>query len=192
MIHVPSRLEIERAVSRPIDAAKIPELHPSIRWRCLKHLEEARAAKVPFIIVCGYRSPEDQLIEYGKGRKIVGAYPHEWEPAFLDGRGIVTHALPWDSWHQYRLAYDVALLLPDGKHVHWNEVADLDKDGHRDWLEVVEIGESLGLEAGYRWPGKKHDGAHFDFRPGLSLGDAWLMCKDGGRIPDQYFETMVG
>jgi hypothetical protein len=191
MIRIPTRLEIEKAVSRPIDAAKIPELHPSFQWRWLRASEEAKASKVPFIMTCGHRPPEEQLIDYGKGRKIVGTDPRKWEKAFLDGRGIVTWALPWDSWHQYRLAGDVALLLPDGKHVHWNEVADLDKDGQADWVEVVEIMESVGFTAGYRWPSKKHDGAHFEFHPGLSLGDAWLMCKDGGRIPDQYFEMIA-
>ena len=191
MVHIPTRLEIEKAVSRPIDAAKIPELHPSLRWRCVEHLNEARAAKVPFVIVQGNRSAEGQKIEYAKGRRVVGTDPAKWEPIFQNERGIVTHALPWQSWHQYGLAYDVALLLSDGTHVHWNEVVDLDKDGQRDWVEVIEIGESLGLEAGYRWPGKKHDGAHFDFRPNLSIAEAWTLCMGDRKIPDGYFEAIA-
>jgi peptidoglycan L-alanyl-D-glutamate endopeptidase CwlK len=190
VIHVPRVAEIERAVSRPIDVPRVLSLHPSARARCVEHLEEARAAKVPFIIACAYRSPADQGFEYGKGRKAVGPDPAFWKPMRADGRGIVTHALPWHSWHQYRLAYDVALLAPNGRTVHWSEVADLDDDGRADWLEVVEIAESLELTAGYRWPSRKHDGPHFEFHPGLTI-DVARECFTWNTLPDDRFEKVA-
>jgi hypothetical protein len=191
MIHIPTEEEIAEAVSRPADVARILELHPSVRARATEHLEESRTSQVPFIIVCGYRSPSGQRMEYAKGRRIIGSDPRAWPLMSPDGRGVVTRALPWRSWHQYRLAYDIALLKPDGKAVHWNEVADLDEDGVADWLEVVRIGESLELSAGYRWPSRKHDGAHFEFHPGLELNEAWGMCVTGKSIPDDHFEKVA-
>jgi hypothetical protein len=190
VIHIPRVAEIERAVSRHIDVPRVLSLHPSVRARCVEHLEEARAAKVPFIIACAYRSPEEQVLEYAKGRKALGVDPSTWVPMRPDGRGIVTHALPWRSWHQYRLAYDVALLMPTGKMVHWSEVADLDEDGRADWLEVVEIGESLEMEAGYRWPSRKHDGPHFEFHPGLTLDVAQQRFM-WNTLPDDRFERIA-
>jgi len=191
MIHIPTEEEIAAACSRPADVGRVLELHPSVRARATEHLEESRSAHVPFIIVCGYRSSAGQRVEYAKGRRVIGSDLHVWPLLFPDGRGVVTHALPWQSWHQYRLAYDVALLKPDGKAVHWNEVADLDEDGVADWLEVVRIGESLELAAGYRWSSRKHDGAHFEFHPGLELNEAWGMCVTGKAIPDDHFEKVA-
>lgn len=183
MIHVPTQEEIERACIREIDVPKVLGLHPSIRARCVEHMEESRAAGVPFVVVFGFRSAKEQAALYAMGRDADGND--------VPGARRVTWAKPWKSWHQYALAYDVALLRPDLKTVSWDEHADLDADGEADWLEVVEIGESLGLEAGFRWSSKKHDGGHFQFRPGLDLTAAWGLCVTGKPIPDDYFEKVA-
>lgn len=57
---------------------------------------------------------------------------------------IVTNARGGDSFHNYGLAIDFALLLPDGRNVSWDMNRDGDGDKVADWQEVVQEGRSWG------------------------------------------------
>ncbi len=184
MLRLVTREEIAGAGFRPGDVDKVLGLQASIRYRCVDLHRLAGYAKVPFVVVYGFRSFADQRKLYLNGRDPVTL--EEVEPKL-----VVTHARPGLSWHQYRLAFDVALLKPDGRSVHWNVGADYDRDGHPDWTEVGEAGESLGLTWGGRWLGRKVDCAHFEFHPGLSIERAWALTVGVKSIPDDFFEKVA-
>lgn len=97
----------------------------------------------PMIVVQTYRSFEEQEALYAKGR---------WRPG-----PKVTNARAGDSFHNYRMAFDVCFLLPDGR-LTWNGP----------WEQVGLAGEELGLT----WGGRFHnfpDRPHFQYSDGLSL-----------------------
>ena len=87
---------------------------------------------------------------------------------FAQGRTVpgtrVTNAMPGESWHNWRVAFDV-VPLRFGKPV-WGCAG---KDGEL-WERVGEIGEASGLEWAGRWKTFR-EMAHFQFTGGLSLAD---------------------
>jgi peptidoglycan L-alanyl-D-glutamate endopeptidase CwlK len=74
----------------------------------------------------------------------------------------VTEAIGGRSWHNFRLAYDIAIFDARGRYV---------EDGS-DWRyqRAGEIGERVGLEWGGRW--SKPDASHFQVTNGRSISDA--------------------
>ncbi len=73
----------------------------------------------------------------------------------------MTKAPPGSSWHEFGLAFDVAVLV-DGK-ATWPNDRGL-------WEEIGELGEALGLEWGGRFK-TILDLPHFQRRGGLTLAD---------------------
>lgn len=124
-------------VSAPIDS-----LDPSIRVLADELLRRSPDA---LVITDGFRSRDEQDRLYKQGRETPGP--------------IVTNAKPGYSWHNYGLAFDVA-LLKDGKRT-WPEDRSL-------WERVGALGTSLGL----KWGGSFGDLPHFEYHPGLSFEDA--------------------
>lgn len=116
------------------NTAKINELQESVRPLALNLLRLAADQGIQLKVVSAYRSPEEQQ-------------------ALKDsGRGV-TNAGSLLSYHNHRLAFDVApveyLSLPD-----WNPTGPL-------WAKIGAIGRSQGLEWGGDWPDKKKDLPHF-------------------------------
>ena len=74
--------------------------------------------------------------------------------------GIVTKAKGGQSIHNYGLAIDI-LLIVDNKTASWDTVADFDKDGKSDWMEVVKIFKEAGWNWGGDWKSFK-DLPHFE------------------------------
>ena len=97
----------------------------------------------------GYRSPERQQELYDQGRATRGK--------------IVTHAKPFQSWHQFGLAADIAYRTPDGK---WTW------DG--DFIRLAPIFQSHGLE----WYGPG-DAGHYEC-PASSLAAAKTLLDSVG------------
>lgn len=102
----------------------------------------------------------DQEKLYAIGRTIKGA--------------IVTNARGGDSYHNYRLAIDVCLIL-DGKEASWDTKTDFDKDGISDWAEIVAIFKRYGWEWGGDWHFK--DMPHFQKTLGLSIQQLKAIAK---------------
>lgn len=101
-------------------------------------INQARSEGIPVVMVNAYRTAEQQLALYRKGRTTPGA--------------IVTDTLL--SYHQYRRAFDLAIL--DANHQpSWDR--SLEPYYHR----VGLIGESIG----WRWGGrfKLADLGHFEY-----------------------------
>lgn len=67
------------------------------------------------------------------------------------------------SLHLDGLALDFAILKP-GRLPSWDKVVDIDQDDVPDYEEVGIIAESLGLIWGGRWPIRKRDYPHIQFK----------------------------
>lgn len=137
----------ENAPGVALSRATIARLDPAVRPLAIKLLNDAYAKGIPLMVASGYRSSalQDQL--YAQGRTAPGPK--------------VTGVKGGYSWHNYGLAFDVA-VLKDGKPTWPNDVAL--------WKRIAAIGTKLGLRAGANWP--KPDYPHFEYHPGLTIQDA--------------------
>lgn len=132
----------------------INELDPSLRPKAVALLYAANNKDIPLIVTSGYRSTESQETIWNQGRITPGP--------------IVTHAKPGNSWHNYGLAFDVA-ILKDGK-ASWPENPKL-------WKRIGAIGKLLGLTWGGDFPEGQRDLPHFGYHPRMTIADA----KNGKR-----------
>ena len=124
---------IEKSKARLLDGG----LHPTVREKGFKLIEECHKIGINIVISQGYRSKADQDKLYAQGRTKPG--------------NIVTNVRGGYSYHNYGLAIDFAVLSADGKTAIWDTNCDLNKNGKKDWYEVGQIGEKLGFEWGGRW-----------------------------------------
>lgn len=128
-----------------ISEFRVRSLHPKvskeveerINWIELNKFTDSRVA---IRIVQAVRTIEYQNDLYALGRTKPGR--------------IVTNARGGSSYHNYGLAFDFALLYDkDGngtfEELSWDQVADFDRDGQRDWQEVVNSFKDLN----WRWGG---------------------------------------
>lgn len=144
-----------------ISLERVEKLHPRLRNQ-IKELIEIAENKLPFTairVVQGLRTFEEQNELYAQGRTKPGK--------------IVTNSKGGQSYHNYGLAIDFALLY-DKDHngtfesFSWDALKDMDKDGESDWMEVVDTFEN----AGYTWGGRFNsikDQPHLE----KSIGNNW-------------------
>jgi peptidoglycan L-alanyl-D-glutamate endopeptidase CwlK len=106
----------------------------------------------------------------------------EQDALYAQGRNapgkIVTYAKGGSSYHNYGLAFDIALATQGG--VSWDTKADINDNPIPDFFEVGKIGEECGLEWGGRWRGKKQDLPHFQFTFGLTIPELF-----DGKLPPE-------
>lgn len=131
------------------------ELHPIVRAKAKELVKLSHKAGVAICITQAVRTIAEQNALYAKGR-------------YGNAGPIVTNAPGGTSYHNYGLAIDFALYTPDGKQVKWDEFVDYDRDGVRDWMEVVQIAKKLGFEWGGDWVGFR-DSPHFQMDFGYSI-----------------------
>lgn len=74
----------------------------------------------------------------------------EEQNALYKQRPKVTNAKGGQSFHNYGLAFDFALLI-NGTTVSWDTNKDLDGDRVADWMEVVKVFKNAGWEWGGNW-----------------------------------------
>ncbi|ULO08152.1 M15 family metallopeptidase [Paenibacillus sp. 19GGS1-52] len=129
-------------------------LHPVVLIAATLLIERCYKRGVPILITQGLRTMTDQDALYAQGRTKTGS--------------IVTNARGGYSYHNYGLAIDFALLLPDGKSVSWDMCRDGNGDLYADWQEVVREGKAVGLEWGGDWTRFK-DYSHFQLTFGLTI-----------------------
>jgi len=139
-----------------INSRKIEDLHPKVRALAEKHIEECARLGIDIILTSTYRDGESQSQLYAIGRTTVGAGKTASRPM---GR-VVTNAKAGQSFHNYRVAYDVVPIV-HGKAV-WND--------KRMWELVGKVGQSLGLEWAGAWKTFK-EMPHFQYTEGLKLSD---------------------
>ena len=133
-----------------INSRKIEDLHPHVQTLCRAFLEKCSDEGIDILITSTYRDHESQAALYAQGRTAPGKK--------------VTNAKPGQSWHNWKVAFDV-VPLRNGKAV-WSTAGE---DGKL-WARVGEIGKSVGLEWAGDWKTFK-EYAHFQYTGGLSLAD---------------------
>lgn len=140
-------------------------LHPIVSGQSEQLMEMAKKKGIDVIITDGFRSFEEQNLLYAKGRTEEGK--------------IITYAKGGESYHNYGLAIDFALLNKKQEPI-WDMTYDGNGNGKSDWLEVVDIARQLGFEWGGDWQGFK-DYPHLQMDFGLSIQD----LQKGKRPPEQ-------
>jgi peptidoglycan LD-endopeptidase CwlK len=155
----------DQAVSGPL----IAQLHPAVRSKVIAAIEATEAKLGPRVacrVVQGFRSIPYQDGLYAIGRTIKGAGAKPGKPM----GDTVTNAKGGSSFHNYGLAVDSCLLYDkDGngtfEAVSWDMTADFNRDGEKDWGEMVAAFKAQGAEWGGDWHSFK-DNDHFEWRFG--------------------------
>lgn len=154
-----------------INSRRIEDLHPAVSVMAFNFLRKCKEVGIDVIITSTYRDHESQAALYAQGRTKPG--------------NIVTWAEPGESFHNYRLAFDV-VPLRYGKAV-WgtkgngidNDPTDDEKDDLELWQRVGAIGKSVGLEWAGDWQPRKREFPHFQYTGGLTLAD----LQNGKTLP---------
>lgn len=117
---------------------RIEDLCPEAQILCLQFQEDAKGAGYDVVIICTWRSPEEQLQAYKDklSKRIHG--PHN----YVDANGKPASR-----------AFDFCVLV-NGK-ITWSTTVDNDQNGRSDYVDLGEIGKVLGLEYGGDWPNLK-------------------------------------
>lgn len=134
-------------------ANRLSGLHPVVKAAAERLIGETFAKGVPIVITQGLRTIAEQDELYAQGRTKPGQ--------------IVTNAKGGYSNHNFGMAIDFALLLPDGKNVSWDMKRDGNGSGTADWYDVVAVAKVLGFAWGGDWNSFK-DYPHFEMTFGLS------------------------
>jgi hypothetical protein len=128
----------------------IAQLHPSVQPKAVETLQRAINIGIPLVVTQAYRDTAEQARLYAQGRTTPGS--------------VVTNAPPGSSWHEFRLAFDVAVLDPQTGNPTWPNDTAL-------WARIGSAGKAAGLQ----WGGDFAtitDRPHFELHPGLTLADA--------------------
>lgn len=141
------------------------ELHPVLAYQSDILIQQADAKGISMIITDDFRSFHEQEKLYAIGRTAEGK--------------IVTYAQAGESYHNFGLAVDFALLNGEGQAI-WDMDFDGNWNGQSDWMEVVELAKGLGFEWGGDWKQFK-DYPHLQMDCGLSIRD----LQRGERPPEQ-------
>lgn len=163
------------------------KLYPLFQDRVVELLAECQKRGAVFYATCGYRSPEDQMAEYLKGRQTVGVNPTVARPL----GDPVTWALPYYSFHQFGLAVDLTRdgdpdrpgLQPSWKNTEYAVLAEcaaklglrsLGPSKH-DWPHVEAPIEGVGLSLAMIRVAAKSA-----MTPVEGLRRVWTMCEEHG------------
>ena len=126
-----------------INSRKIEDLRPDVQVMCRALIAACAAEGIDLLVTSTYRDHESQNVLYAQGRTAPGK--------------IVTNARGGQSFHNFRVAFDVVPVV-GGKAV-WND--------NKVWKRIGELGEGVGLAWAGRWVSFK-EMAHFQ-APGVTL-----------------------
>jgi peptidoglycan L-alanyl-D-glutamate endopeptidase CwlK len=123
-----------------ISKDRVSVLHPRVRQeveRLIDQIENNFPKTISIRIVQGLRTFAEQNALYNKRPK-------------------VTNAKGGQSIHNYGLAIDFAILYDKDNNgtyetLSWDLIKDFDRDGQKDWSEVVSVFEKAGWTWGGRW-----------------------------------------
>ncbi|RDW15024.1 M15 family metallopeptidase [Oceanobacillus chungangensis] len=134
--------------------APIPtQLHPLVEEKKNILLQQAAESSINLVITDEFRTFEEQDALFERGRTTQG--------------NIVTNARAGETYHNYGLAIDYALINEAGDYI-WDTTYDGNNNGISDWFEVAELAKDLGFEWGGDWSGFK-DYPHLQMTFGLSI-----------------------
>lgn len=145
-----------------INSRSLDDLLPVVAEKARKFQQEANDVLKPqgieLIITSTYRDNASQDALYAQGRTRPGR--------------IVTNAKAGQSFHNYKVAFDIALLYfgkpldPTDNFLIW----DTNKEYINLWNTMGALGKACGLEWAGDWKSFKEK-AHFQYTNGLSLSD---------------------
>lgn len=133
-----------------IASRELTDLHPLVARLAREFLALCKQNGIDLLVTSTYRDLESQADLYAQGRTKPGPR--------------VTNARPGQSFHNYRVAFDV-VPLANGKCV-W----DATGKNAALWQKIGGLGKSLGLDWAGDWDSFK-ELAHFQFTGGLTLRD---------------------
>jgi peptidoglycan L-alanyl-D-glutamate endopeptidase CwlK len=145
----------EEQITPKEDIPMPTELNETVAQKRDELISLAADKGINVVITADFRSSEEQDELYAQGRTTDG--------------DIVTNAKGGESYHNYGLAIDFALMNINGEIV-WDMEYDGNGNSKSDWSEVVEIAKSLGFDWGGDWVSFK-DYPHFQMDFGLSIED---------------------
>lgn len=140
-----------------INSRNLADLHPVVQDKAKKLLAAAKKEGIDVLVTSTYRDGESQNALYAQGRTKPGR--------------VVTNAKAGQSWHNYRLAFDVVPLV-NGK-AQWNDL--------RTFKRLGAIGKSVGLEWAGDWKSFK-EFPHFQWTGGLTLAQLRAGKKPPSRL----------
>jgi peptidoglycan L-alanyl-D-glutamate endopeptidase CwlK len=123
----------------------INKLHPYEKYLAEQLIAKCKEQGITIIVTGTLRTMEEQAKLYNQGRTTIGP--------------IVTNAKAGSSMHNYGLAFDVCINMPDKKAY--------------DNALLVKVGK-IGMQIGLTWGGSFktiYDSPHFEWTDGLSLKD---------------------
>ena len=140
-----------------IHSRSLDDLNPLVAAKAHALLARCQADGIDLLVTSTYRDHESQAKLYAQGRTAPGR--------------IVTNAQPGQSFHNWRVAFDVVPLR------HGKPVWDTSGANGRLWQQIGALGESVGLEWAGRWK-RFRELAHFQFTDGLTLAELQV-----GKLP---------
>lgn len=169
---------------------RVSKLHPKIRQEVIAIIDAIEMNGVEIRIVQGYRSFEEQNNIYAQGRtqaqlNLVGLNSTIARPDLPQ----VSKAYAGQSYHNYGLAIDFCLHHKDGT-ISWDLTEDLDKDGKKDWMEVVEAFGIKGYSWGGYWKSGK-DNPHLEKTFGLTFQQLLSLRKSGNVDNEGYVKIVL-
>jgi len=126
-----------------ISEARLIGLHPVLQDKARQFVDQCDAEGITVRITQGYRSYNEQLELWQKGRDEHGN--------IINPSLVVTHARPGYSWHSYGMAFDFCPMV--------NGIPEWGNPPL--WDRCIAIGEGLGLFSGSRWAAPQTDRPHF-------------------------------
>lgn len=149
-------------------------LHPEVQTKALMLQELAQERfDIRIIFTDTLRTSAEQTALYAQGRQILSEVNRLRS---LAGMGpiadrqnrIITKATLGSSWHEYGLAFDIAITDPDGKRIIWDSSSDWNGDGQDDWAQVGSLADECGLEWGGNFT-SIYDAPHYQDRRGMTI-----------------------
>lgn len=179
-------LTLEQVKSK--SAKQLVGLHPVVLKATEALIDYCYSKGINIVVSQGLRTIAYQNSLYAQGRT----------QAQLNSAGLshviakptmtkVTDARGGYSYHNFGLAIDFCLLLPDGKNVTWDMSKDYNSNNVRDWIEVVDGAKALGFSWGGDWITFK-DYPHFD----ITFGMTTFKLRGGEKPPETKVKAAHG
>ncbi len=144
----PTRRVLERS------DALIAGLDPSVQPLAKQLIRDAAKDGVSLVVVQGFRSIEYQNKLYAQGRD--------------NNKSVVTGVKGGDSWHNYGLAFDVAMVSSGPKPPAGSPAWPPNKDV---WTTIGALGQNTGMTWGGSFSNIDDQG-HFEYHPGITKAQA--------------------
>ncbi len=138
-----------------VNSRDIKELYPEVAKKAQQLIDLCKKEHIDIILTSTYRDFESQDALYAQGRTAKGR--------------IVTNARGGQSFHNFRVAFDVVPVV-NGKAI-WHD--------KNTWKKIGALGKSIGLEWAGDWRRFK-EYPHFQYTKGLSLADFRAGKAKGG------------